>query len=110
MLAIIALKRNQMIVAGIWVAIAAYWGLVLGWMSAILVSVYGLLHVRSRRELLKMWLMMGVCVLPLMGLHWDRLWLEGHRSLSPPVQFEPMWVVNPWHHTDLASLWYGSGP
>ena len=95
MLAIIALKRKQIRWAGIWVAVAAYWGLVLGWMSAILVSVYALLHMRSRRELLQMWLMMGVCVLPLMGLHWDRLWLEGHRSLAPPVQFEPMWVLNP---------------
>ena len=109
MLAIIALKRNQMSFAGIWVAVAAYWGLVLGWMSAILVSVYALLHIRSRREILKMWLMMGVCVLPLIGLHWDRLWLEGHRSLAPPAQFEPMWALNPWHHTDLASLvWFGS--
>ena len=77
-------------------------------MSAVLISVYALVHATSKRELLKMWLVIFICVLPLIGLHWDRLWLEGHRSVSPPSQFEPMWVLNPWHHIDLASLfWVG---
>lgn len=105
-LAIVSLHRKHMVQAGALVAAAAYWGLVLGWMSAILVSAYAVMHVRSRRELLKMWLMMGICVLPLVGLHWDRLWLEGHRSSAPPSHFDPMWVLNPWHHIDLASLWW----
>lgn len=105
-LAIVSINRNNIVQAGVLTAVAAYWGLVLGWMSAILVSMYAIVHSVSRRELLKMWIVMCVCVLPLIGLHWDRLWLEGHRSVYPPSQFEPMWALNPWHHTDFASLWW----
>ncbi len=108
MLAIISLRKNQTVQAGVWTAVSAYWGLVLGWMSAVIVSVYAVVHLKSKRELFKLWFVMGVCVTPLICLHWDRLWIEGHRSLAPPSHFEPMWVLNPWHHTDLASLfWIG---
>ena len=108
MLAIISLRKDQTVQAGVWTAVSAYWGLVLGWMSAVIVSVYAVVHLKSKRELFKLWFVMGVCVTPLIGLHWDRLWIEGHRSLAPPSHFEPMWVLNPWHHTDLASLfWIG---
>ena len=63
----------------------------------------------SKRELLKMWLVMGVSVffhsLGFIGIDCG---LEGHRSTFTTSQFEPMWVLNPWHHIDLASLfWVG---
>lgn len=107
-LALISISRKQPVQAAFWVGLTAYWGLVLGWMSAILVSLYAIVQATPRRDLLKMWIVMGLCVCPLLGLHWDRLFVEGHRSSAPPNQFDPMWMLNPWHHTDLASLfWVG---
>ena len=107
-LALISIDRKNAVQAGVWVALAAYWGLVLGWMSAIMVSVYAIIQSTVRRDLLKMWITMGIGVLPLLGLHSERLFVGGHRSPTPPNQFDPMWMLNPWHHTDLASLfWVG---
>ena len=107
-LALVSIDKKQTVHAGIWVALSAYWGLVLGWMSAILVSLYAVIQSTPRRDLMKMWVTMGMGVLPLLGLHWDRIFLGGHRSPPPPNQFDPMWMLNPWHHTDLASMfWVG---
>ena len=107
-LALISIDRKQVVQAGVWVAIAAYWGLVLGWMSAILVSLYAIIQSMGRRDIMKMWMVMGIGVMPLLALHWERLFVGGHRSPTPPDQFDPMWMLNPWHHTDVASLfWVG---
>lgn len=108
-LALMFTAHKRIVPAGLCVVLAAYWGLVLGWMSAILVSVFALIHRLSLRDLGRLWLIMGVGVLPLVGLHSERLSLEGHRSLSPPSRWEPMWALNPWHHTDVASLFW-TGP
>lgn len=108
-LALVFVAQKRIVLAGCCVVGAAYWGLVLGWMSAILVSVFALMHHLSWRDLGKLWLIMGMGVLPLVGLHSERLGLVGHRSVSPPAQWDPMWALNPWHHADVASLfWIGS--
>jgi len=108
-LALVCIAQKRIGLAGCCVVAAAYWGLVLGWMSAILVSVFALMHRLSWRDIGKLWLIMGMGVLPLLGLHSERLSLVGHRSVSPPTRWDPMWAINPWHHTDVASLfWVGS--
>ena len=37
-----------------------------------------------------------------LGFTLDRLFIGGHRSPTPPNRFDPTWMLNPWHHTDLA--------
>ncbi len=104
MLSVIALRQDKLFISAIALACTAYFGLVLGWMSGIFLLLYTLVFRVSVRKLGIVLGMTTVGVLPLCWFHWDRLMLVGHRSLSPPDLFHPLWMLNPWHHTDLASL------
>ena len=106
---IILLCRKRYVLSGLVLALSAYWGLVLGWMSGILVGLYVLFHRVSIKGSIATFGTAIIGVLPLLGLHWQRLGLDGHRTGAPPNMvdvIDPMWMLNPWHHTDLASLFF----
>ena len=106
---IILLRRKKVVLSGVVLALSAYWGLVLGWMSGIIIGLYVLFHRVSIKDSLVIFGTAIIGVLPLLGLHWQRLGLKGHRTGAPPNMadiLDPMWMLNPWHHTDLASLFF----
>ncbi len=102
------LHRKRFVIAGVCLALTAYWGLVLGWMSAIVFVVVALVHRVSIRNISVSTLTTLIFVSPLMLLHSTRLSDQGHRSISKSVLntdfVDPLWALNPWHRTDLASL------
>ena len=111
---LILLRQKRYVLSGLVLATSAYWGLVLGWMSGILLGLYVLFHRVSIKESITMFGTSIVGVLPLLWVHWDRLGLAGHRTGSLPTMpdnmpdniTDPMWMLNPWHHTDLASMFF----
>ena len=60
--------------------------------------------VAGRRSVLRSCTVAIVCIAPLLWIHWSRLNLHGHRSGNHLADTEPMWALNPWKQTDLASL------
>ena len=106
----IALYKSRVVISGLLLGATAYWGLVLGWMSAIFLSLVCIVIRKDVRSLVKILGVALVSVVPLMILHSERLMLEGHRTGGTlPAQIDPLWMLNPWHQTDLASLlWMGS--
>lgn len=104
MLSVIALRQDKLLLSAIALAGTAYFGLVLGWMSGIFLLLYALAFRISVRKIAIVLGSTIVGILPLCWFNWDRLLLVGHRSSPPPDLFHPLWMLNPWHHTDLASL------
>ncbi len=102
------LYRKRFVMAGMCLALTAYCGLVLGWMSTILFCVLAFSYRVPMRNMAVSGFTALMAVSPLTFLHAGRLGNQGHRSASKALLktdfIDPLWSINPWHRTDLASL------
>lgn len=97
--------RYSGVLAGLALGLAAWCGLVLAWVAAVI--AIGLTLAADRKTwpgLLLGALLAGLIVLPLAMLHADRLAGVGHRAGEVVARAEPLWRLNPWHGIDLLSL------
>ncbi|MFT5683740.1 MAG: hypothetical protein ACI8RZ_004672 [Myxococcota bacterium] len=93
------------VLAGLALGLAAWCGLVIAWVAAVV--AVGLTLASDRRTwpgLLLGGLLAGLIVFPLAMTHADRLGGAGHHAGSVIARGEPLWRLNPWHGVDLLSL------
>lgn len=100
-------RRQRFTGVGLLLGLTAYWGLLQAWMTGVVLALMMFIHRTPFRDIRRVVLMMLVVIVPLVWLHFDRLFLVGHRSLGQLKGYqEPFWMLNPWHHGDVASfLW-----
>ena len=98
----------------------AWWGLVLGWMGAVGVATAITIHILcySKNRLDTQTMLQNIVIetrllfvcfvfsIPLLWLHWDRLWQRGHRFGTHNLEHNALWMLNPWKHNDIASMFY----
>ena len=104
--AILCLRKNHL-VAGVFLGITAYWGLLQSWMSGIVMIVIVLSQRATLIQLIRFGVGVFLTIVPLLWIHSERLFRSGHRTTKALEEFqEPLWMLNPWHHADAASfLW-----
>lgn len=98
-------QREKYVLVGVILGITAYMGLLHAWMAGVLLMGWMIIHRSNWRDVGRVLMTSTVMIMPLIWMHWERLTSIGHRNLHRLRDYqEPFWMLNPWHHTDLASL------
>lgn len=106
----ISFMGKRPIVAGLLLGIVGWCGLVLGWMSGLLAIIVGVRMIyKQHKGLVVSTCVTFLCILPLIWVHQQRLSMKGHRFGQHKEIYEPLWMLNPWQQTDLASF-FAPGP
>ncbi|MSP54258.1 MAG: hypothetical protein EXR69_01425 [Myxococcales bacterium] len=105
-----ARARARVLGAGILLGLSAWCGLYLAWFGAAAALGVGAWRAAAAQRnltlppvVLAAALAVGIA-LPAVLPFQSRLSGEGHRFGAPPVQQEPLWRVNPWRASDVASF------
>ena len=112
---ILAFRNKNPWLLGLLLGVLPYCGLVLAFMGGVLLFALWLLDYAN---ISKDWILMKfktiltafLMTIPLFFLHQDRLLHKGHRDGQHVIQENPFWMLNPWKHNDVASLFYYGSP
>lgn len=101
----ICMMGKRPIIAGIVLGLVGWCGLVLGWMSGVLAIIVGIRMLYNHHKGIGVSAFVTLLsVAPLFWIHQQRLAMKGHRFGQHNDRYEPLWMLNPWQQTDLASF------
>ena len=97
--------RKKYVLTGVALGSIAYIGLLQSWMAGVTLIGWMIFHRTNWRDMVRVLMTSIVIVVPLIWRHSERLMSIGHRNFHMLRDYqEPFWMLNPWHHTDLASI------
>jgi hypothetical protein len=100
-------RKQRHVLAGVTLGCTAYFGLLQAWMAGVLLVGWMIVHRIKVQDMARTLMTSTVMILPLIWIHWDRFMSIGHRNMHRLRDYyEPFWMLNPWHHADLASFFW----